>query len=172
MGKPKCINYTTFTHRHRGSEMTDQPLRLSKEDLAELESLITSTEDSGSKVREVFERTSGDGEYGISWEVDSAVVALEVFASRWSIEILATLYIAGERRFNEMRRLLVGISSRTLSDKLTALRLAGLVERAVVDGPPVKVSYRLTPHGGRAGRLLGPLVGYMRMNNGSVTGPE
>ncbi len=152
--------------------MTEQPMRLTKEELAELEDSIAATEDLGAKVREVFERNSREGTFDVSWEVESAVEALEVFATRWSIEILATLYIAGERRFNELRRLLVGISSRTLSDKLTSLREAGLVERAVVEGPPVKVTYRLTGHGGRAGRLLGPLVGYMRMNNGSVTGPE
>ena len=152
--------------------MTEQPMRLTKEELAELEDSIAATEDLGAKVREVFERNSREGTFDVSWEVESAVEALEVFATRWSIEILATLYIAGERRFNELRRLLVGISSRTLSDKLTSLREAGLVERAVVEGPPVKVTYRPTGHGGRAGRLLGPLVGYMRMNNGSVTGPE
>lgn len=147
-------------------------MRLTKEELAELQDSISATEDLGAKVRELFERNSGEGTFDVSWEVSSAVEALEVFATRWSIEILATLYIAGERRFNELRRLLVGISSRTLSDKLTSLREAGLVERAVVEGPPVKVTYRLTGHGGRAGRLLGPLVGYMRVNNGSVTGPE
>ena len=153
-------------------DMTEPPMRLTKEELAELEDSIAATEDLGAKVREVFERNSGEGTFDVSWEVQSAVEALEVFATRWSIEILATLYIAGERRFNELRRLLVGISSRTLSDKLTTLREAGLVERAVVEGPPVKVTYRLTGHGGRAGRLLGPLVGYMRVNNGSVAGPE
>ena len=153
-------------------DMTEPPMRLTKEELAELQDSIAATEDLGAKVRELFERNSGEGTFDVSWEVESAVEALEVFATRWSIEILATLYIAGERRFNELRRLLVGISSRTLSDKLTSLREAGLVERAVVEGPPVKVTYRLSGHGGRAGRLLGPLVGYMRMNNGSVTGPE
>lgn len=153
-------------------DMTEPPMRLTKEELAELQDSIAATEDLGAKVRELFERNSGEGTFDVSWEVSSAVEALEVFATRWSIEILATLYIAGERRFNELRRLLVGISSRTLSDKLTSLREAGLVERAVVEGPPVKVTYRLTGHGGRAGRLLGPLVGYMRVNNGSVTGPE
>jgi DNA-binding HxlR family transcriptional regulator len=152
--------------------MTEQPMRLNEEELAKLNEAISSTEDLGLLVRGVFERNGAEAGYDIAWEVESAVDALDVFASRWSIEILATLYIAGERRFNELRRLLVGISSRTLSDKLTTLRLAGLVDRAVVDGPPVKVTYRLTQHGGRAGRLLGPLVAYMRVNNGSVTGPE
>ena len=88
--------------------------------------------------------------------------------SRWTIEILATLYIAGERRFNEMRKLLRGISSRTLSDKLTKCTETGLVERIVEDGPPIRVTYRLTEHGRDAGRLLGPLVAYMKVSQGRV----
>ena len=116
--------------------------------------------------------TTGSKVHDISWEVEAAVEALDIFASRWSIEILAALYIAGERRFNELRRLLEGISSRTLSDKLTILRETGMVARIVVDGPPVKVTYNLTEHGKRAGRLLSPLVAYMKISNGSVKNKE
>ena len=87
-----------------------------------------------------------------------------MFTSRWTIEILATLYIAGERRFNELRKLLAGISSRTLCEKLKACTENGLLDRIVVDGPPVRVTYRLTEHGLRAGRLLGPLVAYMNIH--------
>ena len=105
---------------------------------------------------------------GLAWEVEASVKALDVFTSRWTIEILATLYIAGERRFNELRKLLIGISSRTLSDKLRKCTENGLIDRIVVDGPPIRVTYRLTDHGMRAGRLLGPLVAYMKMQNGSI----
>ena len=107
--------------------------------------------------------------FDVAWEVDAAVEALDVFTSRWTIEILATLYIAGDRRFNELRKLLVGISSRTLSDKLRKCTENGLLDRIVMDGPPIRVTYRLTDHGQRAGRLLGPLVAYMKLHKGSVT---
>ena len=119
-----------------------------------------------------LEGHADDAIHDVNWEVEAAVEALEVFASRWTIEILATLYIAGERRFNELRRLLIGISSRTLSDKLTVLREAGLINRMVVEGPPVRVTYCLTAHGSRAGRLLSPLVAYMKIHHGSVTGKD
>jgi DNA-binding HxlR family transcriptional regulator len=46
--------------------------------------------------------------------------------------------------------------------------LSGFVNRIVVDGPPVKVTYNLTDHGNRSGRLLSPLVAYMKLNNESV----
>lgn len=159
--------------------MPEPPMILEKNDIDEIQNAITKTEEFGSRVRELFREnsnevlfTTGSKVHDISWEVEAAVEALDIFASRWSIEILAALYIAGERRFNELRRLLEGISSRTLSDKLTILRETGMVSRIVVDGPPVKVTYNLTEHGKKAGRLLSPLVAYMKLSNGSVKNKE
>ncbi len=113
-----------------------------------------------------------DDDFDIGWEVDAAVDAFSIFSSKWTIEILATLYIAGDRRFNEMRGLLRGISSRTLSDKLKTCVQNGLVDRVVEDGPPIRVIYRLTDHGREAGRLLSPLVAYMKLHQGHVAGPK
>ena len=84
------------------------------------------------------------------------------------MEILATLYIAGDRRFNELRKLLRGISSRTLSDKLTSCTESGLVDRVVETESPVRVTYSLTSHGRDCGRLLGPLVAYMKIHQNRV----
>lgn len=150
--------------------MPEPPMVLTDDELEVIQNAITTTEGKGSQIRTLLGEKGDSTIYGVTWEVEAAVEALEVFASRWTIEILATLYIAGERRFNELRRLLIGISSRTLSDKLTVLREAGLINRMVVDGPPVRVTYCLTEHGSRAGRLLSPLVAYMKIHHGSVTG--
>jgi len=123
----------------------------------------------------MIRRTFGeynDDDFNVGWEVDASVDAFSIFSSKWTIEILATLYIAGDRRFNEMRKLLHGISSRTLSDKLTTCVQNGLVDRVVEDGPPIRVIYRLTEHGREAGRLLSPLVAYMKLHNGWVVGPK
>ncbi len=145
---------------------------LTADELEEIQNAITATEGKGTQIRTLLGEHADDAIHDVNWEVEAAVEALEVFASRWTIEILATLYIAGERRFNELRRLLIGISSRTLSDKLTVLREAGLINRMVVEGPPVRVTYCLTAHGSRAGRLLSPLVAYMKIHHGSVTGKD
>ena len=150
--------------------MPEPPMVLTDDELEVIQNAITTTEGKGSQIRTLLGEKGDSTIHGVTWEVEAAVEALEVFASRWTIEILATLYIAGERRFNELRRLLIGISSRTLSDKLTVLREAGLINRMVVDGPPVRVTYCLTEHGSRAGRLLSPLVAYMKIHHGSVTG--
>ncbi|MBO53954.1 MAG: hypothetical protein CMA76_03140 [Euryarchaeota archaeon] len=48
----------------------------------------------------------------------------------------------------------------------------GLVDRIVEDGPPIRVIYRLTEHGREAGRLLSPLVAYMKIYQGRVVGPK
>jgi DNA-binding HxlR family transcriptional regulator len=140
---------------------------ISDEDFKKVEAAITNVKEDGIEIRSVFE-SYYDESFDIDWEVDAAVEAFSIFSSRWTIEILATLYIAGERRFNEMRKLLRGISSRTLSDKLTKCAESGLVERIVEDGPPIRVKYRLTDHGRDAGRLLGPLVAYMKIKQGRV----
>ena len=95
-----------------------QPMSVSPEDFKKLELSINDVKENGSEIRSIFENYY-DEEIDIDWEVDAAVEAFSILSSRWTIEILATLYIIGESRFNQLRTLLRGISSRTLSDKLT-----------------------------------------------------
>ena len=55
-----------------------------------------------------------------------------------------------------LRRAVPGISERMLSDRLTELGdTSGCVVREVDDGPPLRVSYRLT----EAGAALEPALG-------------
>lgn len=56
--------------------------------------------------------------------------------------------------FSELRRAIPKISERMLSDRLTELAEAGLLTREVEEGPPLRVSYRLT----EAGRALTPAL--------------
>ena len=151
--------------------MPSDPMRITSRDLKKIKEALDEVEDNGAMIRRIFGEYNDD-EFDVSWEVDSAVDAFSIFSSRWAIEILATLYIAGDRRFNEMRKLLRGISSRTLSDKLTTCVENGLVNRIVEDGPPIRDIYRLTEHGREAGRLLSPLVAYMKLHQGRVVGPK
>ncbi len=148
--------------------MVEPAMKITSGNLKEIESCIVTTEGMGARIRQILGEYHG-GDHDVGWEVKAAVEALDVFTSRWTIEILATLYIAGDRRFNELRHLLVGISSRTLSDKLRKCTENGLIDRIETDGPPIRVTYRLTEHGERAGRLLGSLVAYMKLQKGSVS---
>jgi len=148
--------------------MPEPPLTLSNSALTEIENRVEDTVSNGKQIREVFATNSKGGPYNTEWEVDAAVEALHVFGSRWTIEILSTLYIAGPRRFNQLKTLLSGISSRTLSDKLRFLVEEELVIRQVDEGPPVRVDYILSEHGITCGRLLSPLVAHLKIRNGSV----
>jgi len=150
--------------------MVEPTMKVSKEDFLKINNSIETVREIGTTIRQSLESYSDENIHNTAWEVQAGVEALEVFGSRWTIEILAALYVAGERRFNELRNLLNGISSRTLSDKLRKCTESGLIDRRVVDGPPVRVSYRLTEHGMACGKLLGPLVAYMKIRNGALKG--
>ncbi|MEU6735470.1 winged helix-turn-helix transcriptional regulator [Streptomyces physcomitrii] len=69
-----------------------------------------------------------------------------LLGKRWTGMIVSVLM---ERpvHFAELRRAVPGISERMLSDRLTELAVAGLVLREVDEGPPLRVSYRLTGTG-------------------------
>lgn len=70
----------------------------------------------------------------------------EVLGKRWSGLVLAAL-MNGPGHFAQLRRAVPGISERMLSDRLTELASLGLVVRTVEEGPPLRVSYKLTEAG-------------------------
>jgi DNA-binding HxlR family transcriptional regulator len=72
--------------------------------------------------------------------------AFGFLGKRWNGVILGTL-TNGPAGFSELRRAVAGISDSVLSERLVELCGAGLVLRAVDEGPPVAVSYTLTPAG-------------------------
>ena len=121
-------------------------MNVSNEDWKKINLALDQVQDNGRDIRQIFQSYYEDGEENMEWEVDAAVISFSMFSSRWTTEILSALYIAGDKRFNELRTLLRGISSRTLSDKLRSCQENGLVERVVDDGPPIRVIYRLTTH--------------------------
>lgn len=138
----------------------------------EVRDAIEQTEGIGRRVRHLMGGGEPDQEeppeIDMAWEVAAATRALGAFSSRWTIEILAALYVAGPQRFNQLKHLLEGISSRTLSDKLRWLVEEGHVERRVADGPPVEVRYQLSEVGLRCGRLLSPFVAYLKLQQDLV----
>ena len=78
---------------------------------------------------------------------DAAItLAFSVLGKRWNGMILSSLG-GGPSTFVALRRAVNGISDTVLSDRLSELADAGLVERRVCAGPPVTVSYALTAGG-------------------------
>src|SRR6187402_3441273 len=76
----------------------------------------------------------------------SITLAFSVLGKRWNGMILSVLG-SGATSFVGLRKGVDGISDTVLSDRLTELVELGLVRRLVTDGPPVSVSYDLTPGG-------------------------
>jgi DNA-binding HxlR family transcriptional regulator len=72
--------------------------------------------------------------------------AFDFLGKRWSGVILGTL-TNGPVGFAELARRVEGISDSVLSDRLTELQGAGLVDRSVDPGPPVSVTYALSGAG-------------------------
>ncbi len=72
--------------------------------------------------------------------------AVELIGRRWAGAILFTL-IDGPHYFRELLVAVPGLSDRLLSQRLRELEAEGLVERAVHEGPPARVSYRLSTAG-------------------------
>jgi DNA-binding HxlR family transcriptional regulator len=78
---------------------------------------------------------------------DAALVrAFSFLGKRWNGVILGTL-THGPAGFADLARRIDPISDSVLSDRLSELQGAGLVERRVAPGPPVAVTYRLTDAG-------------------------
>ncbi|MEU7413182.1 helix-turn-helix domain-containing protein [Streptomyces sp. NPDC042638] len=84
---------------------------------------------------------------------DGITRVFELLGKRWSGPIVAVL-VEQPAYFADLRRAVPGISERMLSDRLAELGAAGLVLREVDEGPPLRVSYRLT----EAGAALEPAL--------------
>lgn len=65
---------------------------------------------------------------------------------KWTLLIIRDL-VTGCKRFGELQRSLQGISSRTLSERLSWLEGEGLVTRRVYAEVPPRVEYSLTEKG-------------------------
>jgi DNA-binding HxlR family transcriptional regulator len=83
--------------------------------------------------------------------------AVELIGRRWSGAILYAL-TDGPLRFAELRHRVPGMSDRLLSARLKELEEAGVVERTVEPGTPVRVTYALT----RKGESLEPVMAGIR----------
>jgi DNA-binding HxlR family transcriptional regulator len=71
---------------------------------------------------------------------------LRVIAGRWKVMILYYLML-GTKRFNELHRMLKGVSHRTLAQQLRELERDGILHRKVYPQIPPKVEYSLTERG-------------------------
>ena len=69
-----------------------------------------------------------------------------LIANKWKIIILREL-LTGTKRYNELTRSVVGISSKVLTENLRDLESDGIINRVVYPEVPPKVEYSLTDKG-------------------------
>jgi DNA-binding HxlR family transcriptional regulator len=81
----------------------------------------------------------------------------EIIGAKWTALLVHDLS-EGPRRFSELERSCLGISPRTLAERLRALEADGFVERHSYPETPPRVEYQLTAKG----ESLLPIIDAMR----------
>lgn len=78
-------------------------------------------------------------------------------SGKWRIIIILALE-DGPKRFGEMKRCIGDVTQRVLTENLRNLQRDGYLVRHVDAGPPIAVSYALTPLGRTLVEMMKPLV--------------
>ncbi len=86
---------------------------------------------------------------------------------KWTVLIVALLG-DGPKRFNEIKRMVGGISQRMLTLTLRGLERDGLVTRTVFPTVPPRVDYELTDLGRSLWRPVEALGAWARANQGEI----
>ena len=87
----------------------------------------------------------------------SVAACAEIIGAKWTAVLVHDLS-EGPRRFSELEHSCVGISPRTLSERLRVLEDEGIVERHSYAESPPRVEYELTAKG----EALLPIISEMR----------
>lgn len=93
--------------------------------------------------------------------------ALYVIGGKWKLRIIVAL-AEGNQRFNELQRLIDGISAKVLSAELKDLELNGFVKRNVFTGTPVVVEYELSEYSDTLQEVLTSLSNWGAMHRENV----
>ena len=99
--------------------------------------------------------------------LNSIADALYVIGGKWKLRIIVALK-DGNKRFNELHRVIEGISAKVLSTELKDLELNGFVSRNVFTGTPVIVEYELSQYAETLNEVLQALSEWGAMHRQSV----
>jgi len=101
------------------------------------------------------------GQEDLKKDIQSLEESFSLLSQKWNLEILYTLFFKNETSFSQLKKIL-GVNSRTLSDKVKSLASCEYVQRRVKMGPPLRVGYILTAKGKNIVLLALPLLYYSR----------
>ena len=93
--------------------------------------------------------------------------AFYVIGGKWKLRIIVALK-DGNKRFNELQRVIDGISAKVLSTELKDLELNGFVNRNVFTGTPVVVEYELSDYAETLNDVLHSLSEWGSMHRENV----
>ena len=122
---------------------------------ARLEQTLKGVEDTLNQIMQTQEITPQE----LKEDLKSLEENFNIIFQKWSLEILYTLLLKNTAGFGEIKKIL-GVNSRTLSDKLKTLAKHGYITRKVDPGPPLRVEYALTRKGKNTVLLALPLLYY------------
>ncbi len=139
-----------------GVEMST-PIMLSNELRKLVEKRMNQTlegiEDTFHQIRETHEIDPKE----LKADLESLEDSFNLIFKKWNLGILYTLFLKSTIGFSEIKNIL-GVNSRTLSDKLKVLAEYEYIERDVSSGPPLRVDYSLTQKGKNTVLLALPLL--------------
>jgi DNA-binding HxlR family transcriptional regulator len=98
---------------------------------------------------------------GVDCDPSDLVLALKVISGKWKVRIIWHL-LNSTKRFNQLHRLLPGISRGTLTFELRQLQQDGIIDRTQYLTIPPTVEYKLTPNGRELRPILGALHEWSR----------
>ncbi|PQO47277.1 winged helix-turn-helix transcriptional regulator [Blastopirellula marina] len=92
-------------------------------------------------------------------ELDPKITALvrqviTRIADKWTLLIIESLHEQPDARFNQLQRMVEGISQKVLTQTLRQLESDGLIERTAYAETPPRVEYKLTPLGESLGEAF------------------
>ena len=93
--------------------------------------------------------------------------AWKLLGKRWSLLILKNLN-AGSVRFNELKRVISGISSTVLANRLLEFEREGLVIKKIYPKIPPRVEYSLTYRAKELGIILSSLESWVSRWNSKI----
>jgi len=122
---------------------------------ARIEQTLKGIEDTLQRILDKYEMRFED----LKEAIKSVEESFSLLSQKWNLEILYALFLKSTVGFSGLKKIL-GINSRTLSDKLKSLNQYGYVKRMVEHGPPLRVDYSLTTKGRNTVLLALPLLYY------------
>lgn len=101
-------------------------------------------------------RCRDKGENGVCFCPVEGII--HTISKKWALVIIGTISNHEKLRFNELMNNLIGISPKTLADRLKELEKSGLINRKMFAEIPPRVEYSLTIDGKEVRDAIKPLM--------------